>query len=351
MSKKILFALLCAVSACATNGGNQMGGDDDGDVPFTNGTSTLAGSGDVGYIDGARAVARFSNPVNVAVRNGQVYVADFDNNKLRVIDANSHETSTVIAQKGFARPFGLAFAGDGTLFVSTDNDMNGGHTAMSGSIWKVDLGARTVAILANAIGRPRGIAVMPNGKIAAADYEHHVIELVDPTSGQVTPLAGVWDSKGMVDGPGATARFAQPYGIVVKDGKIVVADWENNRLRVVAADGTTQTFAGTGVSGFADGTMDSAMFSHPQGVALAGNGDMFVTDIDNFRIRRISGQTVATVAGDGKGGWVDNDDPLASELFGLEGLAVTSDGSMLYVADGNRGESTPHNYVRQVKLH
>ena len=68
-------------------------------------------------------------------------------------------------------------------------------------------------------------------------------------------------------------------------------------------------------------------------------------------VRKIVGDTITTVAGNGTGGAVDNDDPLASELYGLEGLSVTPDGTMLYVADGNRGEAVPYNRIRQVELH
>lgn len=347
------FLVAGLIAGCATNGMNDDGtGDDDGDVPFTNGVSTLSGSADAGFVDGARKVAKFSNPVNVAFRNGTLYVADFDNNKLRAIDTTSHVTSTVIAQAGFARPFGMAFASDGTLYVSTDNDPMGGHTLMSGTIWRVDLGAKKATVVAASIGRPRGIAVLPDGRIAVADDLHHVIEVVDVTTGRASVIAGAFDVKGMIDGPGAAARFSTPYDLVVgSNGKLLVTDFDNNRIRQVALDGTTATLSGATQAGFVDGTMANARFSHPQGMSVASNGDVFITDLGNFRVRKIVGDQVMTVAGNGQGGWVDNDDPLASELYGLEGLSVVPDGSMLYVADGNRGEDVPFNRVRQVKLH
>jgi sugar lactone lactonase YvrE len=86
-------------------------------------------------------------------------------------------------------------------------------------------------------------------------------------------------------------------------------------------------------------------------MAMAANGDVYITDLGNFRVRRIAGGQVQTVAGDGKGGYLDDDNPLAAELYGLEGLSVVPDGSMVYVADGNRGEAVPFNRIRQVKLH
>lgn len=349
---------LCVLAAglyagCATNGSGDdgTGGDDDGDVPFTNGVSTLSGSADAGYVDGARKVAKFANPVNVAFRDGVLYVADFDNNKLRAIDTDSHVTSTVIAQAGFARPFGLAFAPDGTLYVSTDNDPMGGHTLMSGTIWRIDLGAKKATVVAASIGRPRGMVVLPDGRIAVADDLHHVIEVVDAGTGRATVIAGVFDAKGMVDGAGAAARFSTPYDLVVRgDGKLMVTDFDNNRIRVVGLDGTTATLSGATQAGFVDGTMANARFSHPQGMTMAANGDVYITDLGNFRVRKIVGDQVTTVAGNGMGGYLDSDDPLAAELYGIEGLSVVPDGSMLYVADGSRGEDVPFNRVRQVKL-
>jgi len=355
LTTKFAYSLFAAglFAGCTTNGtdGTDSPGGDDGDVPFTNGVSTLAGTTAPGYVDGARAVARFSNPVNVAYRDGILYVADFDNGKLRAIDVDSHDTATIIAQQGFQRPFGLAFATDGTLYVSTDNDQLGHHTSMSGSIWKVDIAAKTATVLANAIGRPRGIVMLPDGRLAAADYLHHVVEIIDTTSGQVTPLAGAWDATGMVDGDGSVARFSAPYNLTVRaDGNLIVTDYDNNRIRVVGMDGATATLSGGDAAGFVDGAMVDARFSHPQAMTVAANGDIYVTDTGNFRVRRIVGDHVETVAGDGQAGSIDRDDPLASEIYGLEGLSVVPDGSMLYVADGNRGDGLAHNSVRQIKL-
>jgi sugar lactone lactonase YvrE len=231
--------------------------------------------------------------------------------------------------------------------VSTDNDMNGGHTLMSGSIWRVDVHAHTASVIVNAIGRPRGMALLPDGRLALADDLHHVVELLDPATAKLTVLAGTWDQKGMVDAAGAAARFSTPYGLAVRsDGQLVIADFDNNRLRLVSTSGAVSTLSGGG-AGFTDGAMTAAQFSNPQAVAVDGD-TIYVTDLGNYRIRRIKGGVVDTVAGDGKAGWLDADDPLDGELYGLEGMAAA--GGMLYVSDGNRGEAVPHNYVRTVKV-
>ncbi len=318
--------------------------------PFTRGVSTLAGAGEAGFTDGDRNVARFNNPVNVAYgSDGRVYVADFDNNKIRAVGASGNVT-TIVAQNGFMRPFGLAFAPDGTLFVSTDNDKNGAHNLMSGSVWRVDLHSGTATIVANAIGRPRGIAVLGDGRLALSDDLHHVVRVLDPRTGVIADLAGAWDATGYADGAGAAARFSTPYGIAVRhDGGLVVVDQGNDRLRLVGLDGSVTTLAGAG-PGHADGALAQARFDHPQAVVVATDGSIYVTDDNNFCVRKLYGDTVTTVIGDGTAGYKDTDDLLAAELFGIEGLALSGDGKTLYIADGNRGNPLPYNRIRTVNL-
>ncbi|MBA3393661.1 MAG: hypothetical protein H0T89_13510 [Deltaproteobacteria bacterium] len=347
-----VFLLAGLLGACATDdpgtGDDTGGGGDDELGPMTSGVSSLSGSAEAGFVDGKRGVARFANPVNVAHRDGKVYVADFDNGKIRVVDSNG-TTSTLISKQGFSRPFAMAFAPDGALFVTTDRGPENQQGLMAGTVWRVDVNARTATPIANGIGRPRGIVVLPGGKLAVSDYQHHVVSIVDAVTGDVTPLAGAWDAPGMADAAGTAAQFNQPYGLAVKDGKLLVADYGNHRLREVALDGTVTTLAGAGTAGFADGAMGSAQFSHPQGIAVTSTGEVFVADLENFRIRKVTG-AVETIALDGMPGHIDDDNLLAAEAYGLEGIAVASDGSMLYIADGGRGENVPYNYIRSVKL-
>ena len=357
-STKLVVSLAVVSLFGCTDGG--MTGDDGGGgtrPDMTNGVSTLAGWANPGYLDGNRQVNLFSNPTNVAFGpDGKLYVADFDNSKLRVVDMEGN-TTTVISTGSFQRPFGLAFVGN-TLYVSTDNDSTGQHdpvgstTQMSGTIWRIDLAGKSATVVADKIGRPRGLCALEGGKLGVADYAHHVIEIVDPASGAVTPIAGTWNTPGAADGAGAAATFNQPYACVQRpDGKLVVTDWANHKLRSVALDGTVTTLAG-GTAGYADGGLAGAKFNHPQGLAIAKSGDVYLTDTDNFRVRKVAGDlsSVSTIAGDGTGGYKDDDDKTASELYGLEGLSVKPDGTQLFVADGNRGESVQYNRVRMVKL-
>lgn len=318
-------------------------------APFTTGVSTLAGWAEAGTTDGSRDVNLFNNPVNVALGpDGTLYVADFDNNRIRAVDGAGSAT-TVLALPEMTRPFGLAFVGT-TLFVQTDNDPDRVHTSMTGTLWQVDVSGRSAAWMVRGIGRPRGLAALQDGRIALADYVHHVIQTFDPATGSVQLLAGTWDVAGDTDGVGADARFSSPYGLVQRqDGTLVVTDFGNHRLRIVALDGRVTTLTGS-MAGYADGHLSVAQLEHPQAIAIDGAGSLYVTDLGSYRVRRIRGDVVETVAGNGVGGYGDHDDPLAASLFGLEGLAVTRDGTMLYVADGTRGEDVPYNRVRTVRL-
>ena len=229
-TRSIFFVIAFAFAGCSNNNGSQpadapaggfvVGGDSGGGrdsgtsdgarAPFANGVSTLAGGSDAGDVDGGRDVNLFNNPVNVVLTSaGIVIVADFYNGKLRAVDAAGNAT-TVIDDPTFSRPFGMALAADGTLFVSTDNDPNGNHSLMSGTVWSVDLSSQTATPIAVGIGRPRGLAALADGRIAAADDLHNVIELIDPHTGAVTTLAGAWDLGGFAQGAGAAARFSTP---------------------------------------------------------------------------------------------------------------------------------------------
>ena len=166
---------LVGVAGC-TGGGmsdDDMPGDDDGSGgggdrgPMTNGVSTLAGWNEPGYKDGNRQVNLFNNPVNVAAHDGKLYVADFDNGKIRAVDMDGN-TSTIIAKDKFSRPFGMAFVGN-TLYVSTDRDpagQGGPDDLMSGTIWKIDLNAKTAIAVAPPRGRPRGQTARYDGRLA-----------------------------------------------------------------------------------------------------------------------------------------------------------------------------------------
>ena len=174
--------------------------------------------------------------------------------------------------------------------------------------------------------RPTGLAVDGSGKIYVADTDNHRIRVVD--GGQVSTLAGA--GAGLVDGPLADARFNQPAGLAVDGtGRIYVADAGNDRIRVIE-NGVVSTFAGT-IFGYKDGPADQAAFASPLDIAVDAAGtSVYVADSKNHRVRRISSNSVTTIAGTGQNGLLDGA-ALLARFDGPSGIAF--DGASLYVAD------------------
>jgi sugar lactone lactonase YvrE len=360
MMKDLWIGCLLTAAACGASASTPADGgvpdDAAGPVadaaPFTTGVSTIAGVAEAGDRDGDRNLARFANPVNVlAAAGGVLYVADFDNGLVRRVDSGGVVT-TLIRQAGFTRPFGLARAPDGTIYVETDNDAHGAHSSQTGTVWRLDLTARTARVVATNLGRPRGLAVLADGRVAMADAVHDVVSVLDPATGRVVLVAGAVDVAGYVDATGGAARFSRPYGVAVRgDGKLVITDQGNHRLRLVdPVTGVTTTLAGNGTPAFADGPRATAAFNLPQGIAITPSGDLYVTDTGNYRVRRIHDDVVETFAGNGRGGYLDAADRQAASFYGLEGISVAPDGLRVFVADGSRGEPLPYNRVRVVEV-
>ena len=106
----------------------------------------------------------------------------------------------------------------------------------------------------------------------------------------VSTLAG-GGTAGFADDTGTKARFRLPIGVAVDTSGIVyVADTDNHRIRKITKDGVVSTLAGTGEAGFADGTGTKAIFNAPMGVAVDKDGNVYVADQENHRIRKITFQ-------------------------------------------------------------
>ena len=322
------------------------------DVPmFERGVTTLAGGPEAGWADGLRGDARFDNPVNVAVNPaGDVYVADFGNNAVRKIEPDGWVT-TFLRQPGMVAPFGLAFAPDGTLYLETDANDRGGRNFDTGTLWRLRPGERSATVVARDLGRPRGLVVLGDGRLAMSDYARHVIETFDPADGSVAVLAGERGEAGFAEGEGADARFNRPYGMALRgDGSLLVADQGNQRIRVVSAAGVTSTLAGSGARGATNGPGARATFDGPQGVALTPMGVLFVSEAEGHLVRQVSAEgVVTTLAGNRMAAFADG--PIGEAAFyGLEGIAVSPDGAILYLPDGNRGTGDPYHRMRRLLL-
>lgn len=320
--------------------------------------ATLAGCAAPGAVDGDRNVARFDNPVNVVLGpDGDVYVADHGNHRIRAVTP-SGTTRTVIDHGGFRRPWGMAFATDGTFFVQTDENDRGELDDSTGTIWIVDRSARMATVVRRNEGRPRGMVALPDGRVALADPAHHVVRILGrvatdggPAVYSISGLAGGNNQAGYVNATGGAARFNGPRGLaVLPDESILVADEHNHRIRRVQLNGVVTTFAGAGGEGAEDGPVGDARFDAPFDVAASMDGVVFVSDGDNHLIRRIADDMVSTVAGTGVGGYEDSDELRDAAFFGMEGIDVAPDGMTLWIADGSRGELLPYHRVRRVSF-
>lgn len=178
---------------------------------------------------------------------------------------------------------------------------------------------------------PSGITALSNGTVFVADEGNHLIRRISST-GTVTTLAG-GGAGTFADGTGSGASFYFPCGVARDNqGNIIVADKGNNRIRRVTPSGIVTTIAGNGSFSFADGLANMASFFSPRGVATDAQGNIYVADANNHRIRRISpsGQ-VTTLAGSGIPGLVDGFGGSAS--FNSPASVALGDSGNLYVSD------------------
>nr|WP_315175889.1 putative Ig domain-containing protein [uncultured Flavobacterium sp.] len=217
--------------------------------------STFAGTDVAGFADGIGTTAQFNNPFGLALdTSGNLYVADTGNHKIRKISSTG-EVSTL--------------AGGATFGTE-----NGTGTA------------------AKFFG-PKGAAVDSMGNVYVADSMNNAIRKITP-SGVVSTFAGGSFSGGSADGIGTAARFSNPNAIVIDaNDNLYVSDTGNNRIRKISPIGVVTTLAGS-TRGYLDDTGALSQFDYPCGLAINGEGSIFVVDSNNNKIRRIN-QTSLTV--------------------------------------------------------
>jgi hypothetical protein len=310
--------------------------------------TTLAGTGVWGLNNGPTNLAQFANPTGVAIYGATVYVADYDNHRIRAITAGQVSTLAGEGGQGYQDgsgsssklnyPTALAVSGDGTIYVAdTANDRirriatDGTVSTFAGSGTK---GAQDGTLLSAQFNLPRGILV-DGEEIYVADTGNDRIRLL--AGGMVSTFAGnpdpSADNKGYQDGATATARFDGPVGLAKSGANIYVADSGNNRLRQIV-NGLVSTYAGnpdpgTDNKGATDGPLDSATFWNPINVVIKGSA-LIVSDQSNHRLRIIQGNMVTTLCGAGYGyqdGWLG-----AARFYYPHGLAIGTAGEV-YVAD------------------
>ena len=265
--------------------------------------TTMAGTGLAGYTgdNGAAASATLNAPWGVAVdAAGNLYIADAGNSVIRKVSGGVITT----------------IAGNGTANFSGDN------------------GPATSATLDG----PAGIALDAAGNLYIADYGNNRVRMI--SGGTITTVAGNGTANFSGDNGSATsASLSGPLDVRVNAaGNLYIADYGNNRIRVVtsvAAGGTISTIAGNGAAGFGgdNGPATSAQLNSPSGIALDAAGDLFIADNGNNMIRQVTSGIITTIAGNGTASYSGDNGPAAGAGLNAP-LGVSTDSlGRIFVAD------------------
>jgi uncharacterized repeat protein (TIGR02543 family) len=261
--------------------------------------TTVAGIGDMGYGgDGGPAVsAAIGNPNSIAFDlSGNMYIADTFNGRIRKV-----------------LPGGTIGTIAGTVAA--------GYTGEGGPATSATLpGAQGVVVDASG-----------NTFISAGTQIYKV-----DTSGTIRAFAGNGSQGYSGDsGQALLATLYQPYHMALDlAGNLYFSDARNYRIRKVATDGIISTVAGNGSSGFSGdgGPANAASIGFSPGIALDASGNLYIADMDNHRIRKVSGGIITTIAGNGGMGYSGDGGPATSAaLSSPYGIAVDPSGNVYFV--------------------
>jgi len=261
---------------------------------------------------GAATSAKFISPHTICIdKSGNVYIADMDAHRVRIVDASGTVN---------------AFAGTGT----------GGNTG--------DGSAATSATL----GWPSGLAVDTSGNVYISDVYYHVIRKVN-SAGIISTIAGTGTQGFSGDGSAATSaalNFPVALGLDAI-GNLFVVDRVNARIREIDTAGIINTVVGTGTQGYYGdgGAATSAQINYPANVTFDGSGNMYIADQINQRIRKVNTSgTISTIVGVGTAGFSgDSSAATSAELNSPFSVVFDTSGNMFIADEGN-------NRVRMVDL-
>ncbi len=317
--------------------------------------STLAGvPASPGFKNGPGEVAQFDTPIGIAYNpDGALYVSDFGNDRIRLVSKKGvvsnfagavppapPPTPQLLDGPGafalFDGPQGILVDDAKDLFVAEEGNHSLRKILLENVVtteWGSTVpGDDDDAFSLAGFKLPTGIVYDGKSLFYIADAGNHTIRTINK-NGAVTTLAGKAGDPGNADGLGTAAQFDTPRAVALDaDGNVYVADEGNHLIRKIAPDGTVTTIAGSGTVGFADAKGTAAAFHTPRGIAVGPDGNVFVADFGNHRIRMITPDgTVTTHAGDGKAGFSDGQ--LDKARFAKpSGISIDASGR-LYIAD------------------
>lgn len=278
---------------------------------------TVAGTGTGGYNgDGiAATTATIKSPAGITTdASGNVYFVDQYNNRVRKITVSSGLISTVAGNgtRGFSGdgglatsaklniPYGIALDASNNIYIADAG--NNAIRKVSAADGKISMiaGSDTVpsftgdggAALTARLNYPTGIALDASGNIYFTDYNNHRVRKITVSSGIINTVVGNAGGCTNMDGvDAATASLYNPNSIAIDAaGNLYIADIFNYRIRkMTISDNKINTFGGNGIAGFSGdgGVPTGASLFNPGGVALDANGNLYIADTYNNRIRRI----------------------------------------------------------------
>jgi hypothetical protein len=341
--------------------------------------TTVTGTGTSGFSgDGGLAIdAQLDSPTGVAFDQvGNLYIADRFNHRIRQVIAATGIITTV-AGSGLTGHGNGGFSGDGgpasdaqldsparvivdemgNLYIADSyNDRIRKVIAATGVITTVagteiagyggDNGLATGAQLDG----PLGVAIDKIGNLYIADANNNRIRQVIAATGIITTVAGsglTGHGNGGFSGDGGPASEAQlnyPTHVAMDGaGNLYIADSENHRIRqVIAATGIITTVAGSGLTGNGNGGFSGdggpatdAQLNYPSGVAVDGQGNLFIADNSNHRIRKVIAATgvITTVAGSGIAGYSGDNGPASDAQLNMPSDVAFDGVGNLYIGD------------------
>jgi len=325
-------------------------------VVATDGTiSTLLGGGSSIGDKGLASQAQLLNPQDVAVNAaGDMYIADFGQNRIREVSGifiktiAGTGTAGLVGDGGLAAsarlsgPASVALDSAGNVYVA-DSANNRVREISGGTIFTIagtgsagSLGDGGLAKDAQ-LNDPTGVTVDSLGNVYIADSGNNRVRRV--SSGIITTVAGNGTAGfGGDDNLATAAELSAPQSVAVDaNGNLYIADSLNHRVRLVS-NGVITTVAGGGTVALGTNSLATGVqIGTTAGVAVDSAGTLFVTDLDNHAIDRVTGGIITTVAGTGTGGFSGDGGPSASaQLYYPAGLTVGAS-NIVYVADsGNQ---------------